>query len=498
MMTPSTIGRTVASYALSSIFRQGLGVVSAIVRPLFLTPELFGIWNLIKAIPPYASFAHLGARPAARYAIPANEADGNTALNDRIQQTIFTGTLLLNLPFIIGACGWAFIGSDDAPTQFGALMVAAWILLGWYHEHYLTMRKAYQEFNAITRANYVISIMTFLLLPLLWLFSIYGLYASVILAMACGTVILRRGFTPPKGRRFDISLYCRLVQTGAPIMLLTLTILAARTCDRFLIATFIGAEELGYYGIAIMILSFVMNIPTATREVIEPKLMHEIKTLSPQITIQEYFFTPLMTTAYALPIILGPVFFLAPPAVRILLPRYTEGIPCIHILAVGGYFLALVYIARGIIVAKGWQLIAAGIGGLVVIANIIWAFILIKAGFGIEGVATASCMSYLLFFSGLYLLLLTRLRNEISGWGRIFRAVTKPCILMLCSASGLMLAFPTIPNPHIGSQVIEAILQLTLYTGATGGFALLMKRLYPELSHFSIHTLLPRKNKDAS
>ncbi|NJB67648.1 O-antigen/teichoic acid export membrane protein [Desulfobaculum xiamenense] len=485
-------GRTIAEYALSNVFRQGLGIVSAVVRPMLLSPELYGLWNLLKTIPPYASFAHLGARPAARYRIPYNAGGGADAENTRIEDTIFVGSLLTNLPIVIGASAWAFIGESTPEARWGMLTVAAWILLNWYHEHLLTLQKAHQGFRAISAANYVISLAMFCLLPLILVMSIYGLYASMLLATAAGTLILRRDLRRSQRPRFDFRLYADLVRHGLPIMLFTLTVLAARTCDRFLIASLIGTRELGYYGIATMILTFIMNIPTATREVMEPQLMRDLHVADEDTALRDYLFRPLFTTAYAMPLILAPVFTLAPTAVRLLLPQYVPGIPSVHILAAGSFFLGLIYITRGIVVARGWQTSAAIVGGCAVALNIALSAGLVRAGFGIEGVAVGASVGYVLFFWGICRLMHTRSNGHIRGWTRTMIATTIPFVVMVASAACVIALMDASGLPAL----VAPVLGLCVYGAVNVGTVMVARRLYPELSDFTIRALLGRGEKE--
>ena len=60
------------------------------------------------------------------------------------------------------------------------------------------------------------------------------------------------------------------------------------TSDRIIISYFLGNKQLGYYGIAIMIFSFLMQIPAVSREVIEPRLMQEMTRNSDEKILNEY------------------------------------------------------------------------------------------------------------------------------------------------------------------------------------------------------------------
>ena len=95
-------------------------------------------------------------------------------------------------------------------------------------------------------------------------------------------------------------------------MLYNFTAILINTSDRIIISYFLGTEQLGYYGIADMVLGFIIQIPGTAREVIEPRMMQDIYKCSMKEHLNEYFIKPMFHTAYLMPFLIGGIFLLCP------------------------------------------------------------------------------------------------------------------------------------------------------------------------------------------
>jgi O-antigen/teichoic acid export membrane protein len=193
-----------------------------------------------------------------------------------------------------------------------------------------------------------------------------------------------------------------------------------RTSDRFVILFMLGQETVGYYGIAIMVLGFSISIPAISREVVEPRLMESMDRADLARNLELYMTRPLMNTAYLMPFVIGPGILLLPFVIPIILPDYASGVVSAQILLLGGYFLAAGHVLRGVIVALGLQLKATIVAFPVLIVNIILSIMMVSWGYGIEGVALASSVSFLLMFSALFSFVWWQLRFRDHGLTKRF------------------------------------------------------------------------------
>ncbi len=391
-----SISKNIIRYSASNYFRQFLSVLTAFVRPKLLSPEYFGLWNLLKIIQTYSSYMHLGSRSSMRYLIPFHESRKEDDKIRDIKGSTYWGSFYLNLMLAVILVLISFFSGLGREQRMGLMAFAVIVMLQWYCDYRISLLKAYQNFKLTSSSNYVQSSLMFILtLILIYFWGIVGAFASVIVTLTVMVFYLMKKAPGEAPGIFKGNVFRKLIRYGFPIMLFNVIAILIRTSDRIIVSWFLGMEELGYYSIAIMILGFLMNIPGVSREVIEPKIMAQMGSGEPGPWIREFFVEPIINTAYLMPFLIGFVVFALPIFINRVLPVYGTGVFPAQILVVGGYFLALSYGVRGIIVAHNWQM-QASVGMLFsLVCNILVSIVFIKAGLGIVGVSLGSALSFL-------------------------------------------------------------------------------------------------------
>jgi len=483
---PQSLPSSILKYASSTMYRQLLGIINALIKPLFLTPALYGLWHLLNLIPQYAASAHLGARSAMRYQIPFFQASGETDRIKPIEATVYRGTLGINL--IIGAAviAFALLGEFSGPVRLGLITMGLLVPLSAYRIFYIGLLRAHQEFGLITRANYLKATVAVLLgATLLYHFGIEGLFLSTLLTSLAVVLFLRRQRPLGIEGGFSASLYLGLVRQGFPILCLTLADVLIRTSDRLIVSHFLDNEQLGFYGIAIGASTFAMQLPGASREVIEPRLMQSMGAEDSPNELTQHLSTPLLFSTFLMPWICAGMAFGLPLLVPLLLPPYAPGIVPAQILLVGCYYLSLAYLLRGVIIAHHWQFAGAGLMLLGLAANIGLSIALIKAGWGMHGVALGTSLSFILLFALLYGLILLHARQLAYAWGR------DALILSMTLPLGAAIALPAYYGPRmIESGPLLAVASLGLFTLVWSICWMLGRRLHPVLGEKSLRQWL--------
>jgi O-antigen/teichoic acid export membrane protein len=255
----------------------------------------------------------------------------------------------------------------------------------------------------MTRTNYFYTTTLLLLtVPGLLLFGIYGLFLSVPLAYLGAVLYLQRKRPMRFQFAIDRAALTELLRKGFPIMALGFVLTLTGTVDRFMVSSLLGVEQTGYYGLAALVVGFLREVPGAAREVMEPRLMKSVERLTEDAVLERYILVPFRHTVYLLPLLIGPVFLLAEPLLELLLPDYRPAVPAVKVLSLGVMFLALTQPLIAVLVAGNWQLRAVGYGSSAILVNLGASVFLVRMGFGIEGIAIASTLS----FATLYLVFL--------------------------------------------------------------------------------------------
>ena len=435
----------VAKYSASRFYRQFWGLLTAFLRPKLLSPADFGLWNLLRIIPDYVSYGALGLNSAMRLNVPRERAAGNQEAVTELEDTAWTGVLCSNGFFALVLVILGMSGHWGHKVSWGLIAMGFTFILLSVSEYKMNSLKAHEGFGILTATNFFhITLNSILTVVLLLAFGIYGLYIALPTAhlLTIWYMYRRDGHLPHL--RFNFTRFKQMVTFGLPVMALGVIIMLVQTSDRLIIAMMLGNEELGYYGISNMIMGFLMNVPGAAREVLEPRLMRELEHHGIEKISNSYLFKPLFQTSYLMPMMVGPVVLCLPVAVSILLPRYTPGVTATQILSIGGYFFAHIIVLRGIIAARNLQLRAFKLVLLGLVWNVVWSMTAIAKGYGIVGVALCSLSSFLL----IYLVLFWLMKRDLNlGQHPLWPAYRWRLCLPFPCMLGLLFALNLWPNP---------------------------------------------------
>jgi len=436
--------KNIVRYSSSNVYQQFLGVLSAFIKPKLLSPEMYGLWNLLTIITNYATYSNLGTHNMMRYVIPYHETRNENQKSREIKSAIFYGVLFINLVIVTLLAIYSFRSELSLPVRLGVLTMAFLVIAEWYYDYYINVLKAYQKFSLVSSVFFIKATVAFIFsVVLIYFFKIYGVFLSAILTFVFIILYLRLKFRLEPHQSFQSGTFLDMAKKGLPLTAYTLMESLINSSDKIIIAYFLGTEQLGYYGIAVMVFSFIRRVPGSSREVIEPRLMQSLGMKNMGDTLQEYLLKPLINSAYYLPFLIGPAVFILPVFITLLLPRYIPGIVPAQIILIGSYFVALTYITRGAIVANDWQLRAALVMCSALIVGIVVNVAILKNGFGIKGVAVGSSISFLFQF----LIILRFIRSRCSDiqlpWKQTLTGLCWPFPFM-CIMIILLMNLPSI------------------------------------------------------
>lgn len=467
--------KTIAKYGASNLVYQILGVGNALLKPKLLKPELLGLWSLLSLIPRFAPYIHLGSRTAMRYQLPRSLAKGDQVACSKLMGATYFGTLALNSLSATVLILYAFTVPMEETLRWGICTMAGLIILFWFYEYQISVLKSFQKFNLLSRINYlrggILSILNIILITTL---GIYGLYIALFSSYLLIILYLRSQYTPPAPAGYNHKVFLDLIRQGFPIMIYNLGGLLINSSDKIIISTLLGLKQLGYYGIASITLNFLMQVPGASREVVESKLIEYMEE-NKEDAAKLYILRPLTVTAYLIPFFIGSGFFLLPDAVTFFFPNYLPGVKAAQFILFGGFPLSLSYVLRGGIVACNIQAAASFTMIISAIFNFLFSYLLVQKGWGINGVALSSVLSFFLLF----LLQQTLLAKKFQFWNskKILPLLMLPFIFMTIFCFGAKKVFSFLDilpiYKDIGAILIYCFLMRFIYNIAacrTGAF----------------------------
>jgi hypothetical protein len=96
-----------------------------LIRPRFLTPEQFGLWNFLNLIPTYSTYSHLGSRGMMVLLVPRHARQGEEKDVEEVVGSVYYGSLAVTLVLVVGALALGLFGGGAAETRFGFIAMAA-------------------------------------------------------------------------------------------------------------------------------------------------------------------------------------------------------------------------------------------------------------------------------------------------------------------------------------------------------------------------------------
>jgi O-antigen/teichoic acid export membrane protein len=461
-----SIVKNLAHYTPSVFFRSVVGVFNVIIRPKLLTPDWLGIWSLLNVIPSYTRYLHLGSRDYMRFTVPQLVIQGKQDEAARVESSVFWGSLTPSLAVSLALILLAVFGNNSFDIRIGLGAMALLVVLTCLYEYHATVMKAHQLFRDLSRGMYLRNASQLLLsVVLMSLFGLYGLFVAVPLSQALGLFYLYSRSPCRRPGRFSWRLYGSMVNEGLPLALFAFLMTLMVTSGRLIVAAGLSREDVGYYALAAMALNGMLTFPGAAREVVEPRIMEQADAMHRPEILNRYLYQPLVLNACYLPLIIIPLYFMLPPFLRSMLPRYAPGIPALQIILLGFYFLAVFYPLRGIIVACKLQRLVAVCMVFCISANVGLSLLALRLNTGITGVATANTVSYaVLLIVMVFLLARFRgIRFPLKKIWPVWSAFPLLCISIWASQTWIA--------PRITNEYFSALLQSGLLVFA--GFCLI-------------------------
>lgn len=400
-----------------------------------LGPEAFGAWTLLILLVLYSNFASLGITNGAGREIPYLLGAGRPEDAARAEDVTLLGAGASGLVAAVIALGVGpfILGAGSATLAVVVLFSIAVLLQQFFLLQQVLLRSRFR-FRPAAAQMLVLGITTLLVgLPLLRL-GLVGLAVAQVAVYVVALTLAARLLARTPRPTWDRDIAQRLVSVGLPIMLAGLLFGVLTTIDRWLVLIFLGRMQVGYYGLIGIAVSGLLLLPGIVSQQYYPRLSFAHgagqggKALLALATRQSLISGGFVVTA-ALPTAL--VAWLAIPR---FLPAYQEAVAPLLIVLIGLGIYGLGAAYGDLLNTIGAQRQYLAIQVLSLAVNISLSVLLLRAGVGLAGVATATTTGLTV-----YAILL------IASGRRLAQAIAPTPPALEDSPSGVTLATPTRP-----------------------------------------------------
>ena len=382
-------------FASSTILYQGSRFVVNLGAARILGPTTFGLWNMLNLILAYSSVIHLGIINGMNRDVPHFKGKGDLRKVREIRQVTLG---FMSLSTFVASIGIAVVAlfienlSLRASLQFTGLLLLCTQIYS-YLQIYL---KSDRRFNQMSYQQFAFAgILPMVAIPLVMMHKLPGFVLGQSVATLTISLFIIKVIPFDFRPKLHVQETIRLIKVGFPIMAAGLLYGILTTADRWVIISFLGVEQLGYYSLAIMVMGFLTLVPIVIAQQIYPRMAEAYGQASNYDALKKWLVRQvIMGVGVTFPLIVG-TYFIFPPGVQRFLPAYVPGIAAMKTILIGPLFLPIAGGCGNFLNTVNKQVYNMAVQGFAILIDVALNITFVKMGLGINGVALGTALTYM-------------------------------------------------------------------------------------------------------
>lgn len=430
-----------AFYSFSLYSRMFFSLLGGILIAKLLGPALYGIRNAFGLAMEYDAYSNMGSFAAMSREVPYYRGGKDIDKAELIVSTtfgvnflfsLFIGITLICVSLYLRTTSFQPIYIDF--VFFLGLLTISNKVMNFYADKLLIDKK----FILTSRVQMLYGIVNCIAcVTLAYYIGLRGVFIGLVISdvVCIGYILINERRIP--AIRISIPVIIELVKIGFPIMIVGLLLMILKSTDRIIIIAMLSKEDLGYFGIAVFTTFIIATIPSAIIDIVFPGLMEKLGRTKDIYQIKHYFIELTVLIAYFMPFLLAVLYFSIHIPVQYYLTDYLPAINVVKIITAGLFFNALYMIPIGVCYAIDKQVKIIYIALPAVVLNFILNYLFIRLGWGINGVALGTSISYFIFCSAIVWYTLKQFKDNIGNIYKYFLMIYSPFIYSLLLIIGL-------------------------------------------------------------
>jgi len=382
-------------FGLGTFIYQAGRLAVNLVAAAVLGPATFGTWVLFTIALQYLAILSFGVPNGAGREIPYQLGAGRPEVADLAEDVSLAGTLATGI--LAGVAGFVVALVVLEPSTPNLLLTAGLLAAAILTQQLFLLQQVLLRsrlaFNAAAFQLAVVGGVVLVAGLLLVQFGVAGMtgaqVASQVAALALAGRLLRRRPT----LRWDTGVAKRLVAVGFPIMLAGLAFSLLTTVDRWLVLAFVGRDAVGVYGLVGIVVNGFLVVATVVGQQFYPRIAFahgEGRSGSELLAIAREQGS---IAAAVLGVAIIPTLAVAWLAIPAFLPEYEGALEPLTISLFGVLIYAVSSGFGNLLNSVGAQRQYLAVQLVAIFADIAMAVALLRAGFGLSGVATSTAIA---------------------------------------------------------------------------------------------------------
>ena len=426
--------RDIFRYSASTIISQALALIAGFWVARLLGPSNLGIWTAVSLVLAYGSYMELGVHSAMGRDLPFFIGKGDLEKAAYVEATAWNVTIIGALLGAVFVILFSFLPSHSPMMALGLRVMAIVLVLQQIYSYQRIVLRSYNQFNELSRQQILFTILSSCLaIVFIIFFGFEGrMLAALLVQLAIILYAFRRNPWHPI-RKFNLLTAWSLMRVGIPILFSGFVLSLLATVDRLMIISFLGEEQLGFYGLAIFLTSVVSLIPAMAGQVLYPRITFQFGNSDKSVdSLRSFVLIPPKILSALLPIIIGVLYLSLPLITNAFLPAYSQGIKAARIVVVGIFFFGILGLTDYLLVTIGKLKQYVIFGCIALLLNVALNYLFIKLGYGIEGVALGGKLITYFFYSCIVIgYALSHYSKKPSVWICFFLRLWLPFVYMI-------------------------------------------------------------------
>jgi len=447
-------------YASAKYLAQGIGFINSFALRRFMGPTAMGVWSMLQVILNYCGYASFGTTKAMARDYPFYRGKGEHEHAEKLKDLILTFSILMTFIPAVGitiylAAQWASI---TPALRMGLVFISVYLFIQRFYDLTLVLLRSDRRFEVVSMLTVIESIGGIIItFSLVYSMNIYGLFIGTAL-VTLGLLFFIFKVNPYHFRFFwDNTALWRELKLGIPLSASSFLVAFLKGLDKLIVANQLGFLALGYYSIAMMSRTYVNSLPLMFAHVWYPNLQEEYGRRENARSISNYLLTPVFAISIVIPILCGLAVFLVPVLVHLFLPKFILGLLAMKIFLIGALFTAMGRFSNRFLITLDKYLITIPIAILAITVNGVLNWSFIQLGWGIQGVAIGTVISFAVYG----LLSYSAAMKHFSSSRQILKDILKPLTMVVLLWIGIVCldSFVQISNFYV-TALIKTVLFL--------------------------------------
>jgi O-antigen/teichoic acid export membrane protein len=391
--------RNISFFLAATLIARAMGILQSFAVAKFLGPASFGVWVMLLLLVAYAPILCLGTVETLLKQVPYFLGRNEPARVREVESSVLgsivlaAGAILIlaaATPLVLPLTGWRVSSSL-------VVMVMVTVAINDFTSFFYHRFSAHENFRMTGSMDAARAVFALVFVAGMgWFWGLRGVVIGYLCHEICMFLITAgcniRAHGAP-GLSFHGKSIFYAVRIGLPISLLWWVLTLTASVDRLVLGSLSDDLAIGHYGLGVQLSGILFLVPTVVGRVLYPKVNKHFGQNADARAMRRVILAPTMALGTLLANLQIALLVGTPLLYNTILPKYRPGLLAGQILILGCYFYCLFRNGANYLIAANLERLFLKYIVCALVFNGLTDVALVKAGFGIVGVAYGTSLA---------------------------------------------------------------------------------------------------------